>query len=161
MEPASAKKNWIFWNGSASARCGCAGPIGFFMTASHCPLQAKTGSIPNAAPRKFFREYRKRKLSADSPNQRKLEISPGTFHLTEAANEANATRLPADFAEELKIDYAKTKLHDRISWSAAAVLPSRYLLAGGTSGKRRLECHGTPCSSTCTVFRGRPKSTIP
>lgn len=36
----------------------------------------------------------------------------GTFRLTESSNEANIRRLPVDYAEELKIEYVRTKLHD-------------------------------------------------
>lgn len=76
------------------------------------PSPGKNGIYSRRSTEEIFREYRKRNLSLIPQTSESWKYPPGTFQLTEAANEANATRLPADFAEELKIDYAKTKLHD-------------------------------------------------
>ncbi len=87
---------------------------------THLPSPGKNGIYSRRSTEEIFREYRKRNLSLIPQTSESWKYPPGTFQLTEAANEANATRLPADFAEELKIDYAKTKLHDP------------HLMVGGT-----------------------------
>lgn len=60
----------------------------------------------------YLREQAVRQLEPVPSAAESLRMPPGTFRLTEAANEVNARRLPVDFAEEMKIEYVKLKQHD-------------------------------------------------
>lgn len=70
------------------------------------------GVYSKADTAEIFGEQNKRQIDAVPLGSESWKYPAGTFRLTEAANEVNAIRLPVDFAEEMKIEYVKTKQHD-------------------------------------------------
>lgn len=76
------------------------------------PVLPAGGVYSKADTDRIFGEQKARGIDALPLTSESWKYPPGTFRLTEAANEVNAIRLPVDFAEEMKIEYAKTKLHD-------------------------------------------------
>ncbi|MPM53499.1 hypothetical protein SDC9_100267 [bioreactor metagenome] len=60
----------------------------------------------------LLREQESRDIEPVPRVDESWKMPAGTFRLNESSNEANIRRLPVDYAEELKIEYVKTKLHD-------------------------------------------------
>lgn len=94
------------------------------------PALPPGGVYSKADTEEIFSEQNKRQIEAVPLGTESWKYPAGTFRLTEAANEVNAVRLPVDFAEEMKIEYVKTKQHDpalMVGGSGLAGVDTRWL----------------------------------
>ena len=76
------------------------------------PARPESGAYSAEAAELLLGEQKKRGIEPIPSIAEGLGMPPGSFRLAESSNEANIRRLPVDYAEELKIEYVKTKLHD-------------------------------------------------
>ncbi len=76
------------------------------------PSRPKSGVYSKEDAARIFHEQEARGIEPIALTTSILEMPAGTFRLTEGTNEENIRRLPADFAEQMKIEYIKAKLHD-------------------------------------------------
>ncbi len=89
--------------------------------------------VPDKPKRKIFSVAETERILGET-HRRGIEPVPlttdarrypaGTFRVAEGTGGVNARRLPVDYAEELKIEYARTRLHDR----------GIYVASGGVAG---------------------------
>lgn len=76
------------------------------------PAKPESGVYSREDAGEILHEQAKRGIEPIALTSAIQEMPPGTFRLTEGSNEENIRRLPADFAEQMKIEYVKAKLHD-------------------------------------------------
>jgi len=76
------------------------------------PARPENGPYSAEAAELLLREQKTRNIRPIPNIAEGLSMPPGSFRLVESSNEVNIRKLPADYAEELKIEYVRTKLHD-------------------------------------------------
>ncbi len=109
------------WNRKTVEKLDLMNWIGMSTIRRAYPIAAKGAALPSKPASdvytkedaaRIFHEQETRGIEPIALTTSILEMPAGTFRLTEGTNEENIRRLPVDFAEQMKIEYIKAKLHD-------------------------------------------------